>query len=130
MYSRRENILIKNIESIIILLILLFTLFTFNNSHRTGEKQGCSPSVSSSLNKSDAIANSGLPIFFYGKSLVTTLVDMKLLYLHKDPQLENRVADIKITISKDIREKLDQSPPSPFTYHLFPSENDEFPVLS
>jgi hypothetical protein len=69
-------------------------------------------------------------MFFYGKSMVTTLVDMKLLNFHKDPQLENRVADIKITISRDIRGKLDQSPPSAFTYHLFPAENDELPFLS
>lgn len=130
MNSRGENILLMNFESIIILLILFFTLLTFNKSDRTGEKKGCSPSPSYSLTRSDAIPSSGLPLFLYSKSLITTLVDMRLLNLHKDRQLENRLADIKITISRDIRKKLDQSPPFAFTYHLFPVENDEFPVLS
>lgn len=130
MNSRGENILLKNAESILILLVLFFALLTYSNADRTGEKTGCSPSISSSLNKSDAISTSGLSVFFYGKSLITILVDMRLLNLHKDPELENRIADIKITISRDIRRKLDQSPPSAFTYHLFPVENEELPVLS
>jgi hypothetical protein len=125
-----ENIKMKNIEAILSILILSFALWIFDNSARTPENNGISSSIVSSINRIDAIPCSKFPIYLIEKSLITTNHNFKLLHFNKDPNLEDRRVEIRISVLQIIQQNLDKSPPFTLQYHLFPIEKDELPILS
>jgi hypothetical protein len=131
MLDQKDNIRFNNIESILLLLIVSLGLLIYVNSKSyLPERNISSLTTDASINKNIAVFFSCATLKFFEKTLVTIKCSFKLLSPDKNLLFENRKIDIKISLLQNIQQNIDIIPSFIFYHHLFPIENDDFPILS
>jgi hypothetical protein len=130
MLNTRENIRFVNFDAFIVLSILLFGILIYSNSRKTPtELNRKQVSAYISLSKNNAVSNSPARLQLFQKTWVSNKDHFNLLAFNRNPQSENKKTDIKVSHLRIIRQSTNKIPQFILSYHLFPSETDEPPLL-
>lgn len=131
MSDKRENIKIKNLDSVFLMLFLVLGLIIYCNINNNSSDRNIYSSVTEiSLNQSFGTFCSGLSLHAFQKTWISSKDIFKLLSIDKNQFLENKKVDQIISLLQNIRNRTEKIQTSFFRYHLFPSERDEVPILS
>jgi hypothetical protein len=130
MLNTRENIRFVNFDAFIVLSILLFGILIYNNSRKTTtELNRKHVSAYISMSENNAVSNSPARLQIFQKTWVSNKDHFNLLAFNRNPQSENKKTDIKVSHLRIIRQSSNKIPQFILSYHLFPSETDEPPLL-
>jgi hypothetical protein len=131
MFRNRENICFINIDAIIVLTILFLGLLMFNNTLRTLPVHQSTPySTYVTINNNTAISTPCIRVQVFQKTWILNNDNFNLLAFNRNPLLDSKKERLKVSQYQFIRQSSDKIPQFILRYHLFPLENDPFPVLS
>jgi hypothetical protein len=131
MSDQKDIIRFNNTGSILLLLFVSLGLLIYSNlKNNLPERNISSLTTEASFNNNIAVFFSGTAFNFFEKTFVLIKCDFKVLSFNNNLFLENRKIDIKISLLQNIHQNIDRIPPLAFYRHLFPIENDDFPILS
>jgi|WetSurMetagenome_2_1015567.scaffolds.fasta_scaffold02991_3 hypothetical protein len=131
MLNARGNIRILNLHSIILLLIVFSGLLISSANFRNSTKR-CLESVpvSETISQSSAVSSPGIRLQVFQQIWVLNKDNFDLLAFNRNPLSDDKKIILKISLLQNIRQNSFRVPLYIFSYHLFPSEMDEPPLLS
>lgn len=131
MIEKRENNRIVNLDAILVVLILFCSLLIFNNSLKVNDGLKNKPvSVCLSVIEKTGINTPVIRLKIFKKEWISNKDNFNLLAFNRNHLSENKKAGIKVLQSHVIRRNSQQILQFLLRYHLFPTETDEFPLLS
>ncbi len=131
MTDRKENILFTHISSLIFLLIILCGILILNETSVASSASHGKPVKSyESVNNSYGVSSPGVRLQIFQKTWIINKDHYNLLAFNRNPLSESIKANKKVIFYQNIRKETGTIPVFIFNYHLFPSDNDEPPLLS
>jgi hypothetical protein len=131
MFNGKEHIRIINFDTIIILLIVFFALLIHNSVLNNSAKRNNDPIRTYALERqSSAVFSAGVKVQIFHKIWILNKDNFNLLAFNSNLLSEDKKTVIRISNLKNIRQSTERFHSFIFRYYLFPSENNEPPLLS